>query len=306
MRVVPSRGKFFPLFLGAIVFLCTQSACTGFFFYPSRALFHTPSEFGLQFEEFTLPSLDETKLLAWWLPAQGQEKGTILFLHGNAENISTHVAAVAWLPKVGYSVLLFDYRGYGASEGSPSMDGALLDVEAAIRYLAVTKGRRFHFFGQSLGASLGVLALKDSAHQEAIQSITLEGGFSSFRKIIADKLGEFWLLWPIQWLPGLFVPTPAPADLMKQLPRVPLLIMHGDEDEIVPAYHACKLFEQACPPKEFISIPGGGHVDAFSRQEYRDRYQEFLARAESAGERGSQPPPALSGSAERGREIGNE
>ena len=258
------------------------SSCSWVFFFPSKELFHTPSELGVQYEELTFESRDGTKLLGWWLPAEGEEKGTILFLHGNAENISTHIGSVYWLPKRGYSVFLFDYRGYGASQGNPSMDGSLEDIAAAMRYLREVRKKPFHVFAQSLGGSLAILAISKSAEKNEILSITVEGAFSSFRGILADKVGDFWLLWPIQWLPGLFVPTTPPIDAIVDLPARPLLIIHGEEDPVVPSYHACRLYEHACPPKELLLVPHGHHGDTFQNEEYRERFIVFLQQAQKS------------------------
>lgn len=264
------------LWLGSVVPLLFAS-CGWVFFYPSRQLYHLPTELGVEYREVTFSSTDGTQLFGWWLPAQGEEKGRVLFLHGNAENISTHVAAVAWLPSRGYSVFLFDYRGYGASEGSAGIDGALEDSEAAIRYMTNIGTGEFHLFGQSLGGSLSLLAAASSPEKSKILSVTVEGAFSSFRGIIADKVGSFWLLWPLQRIPGLFVFAEAPKEAVKRIPDCPLLVIHGEADEIVPDYHASRIFDPAHEPKTLWRIPNGRHTDTFSRPEYRDRFVAFLS-----------------------------
>ena len=94
--------------------------CNGVFFVPYRAHVQTPKQLGLAYEDVYFQAGDGTLLHAWFLPAESKALGTILFLHGNAENISTHIMSVRWLPARGFNVLLLDYRGYGASGGVAS------------------------------------------------------------------------------------------------------------------------------------------------------------------------------------------
>jgi hypothetical protein len=111
------------------------AGCTSVFFQPSSTLFATPGQYGLDYERVEFNAADGTPLFAWFLPARGAPRGTVLFLHGNAENISTHFASVAWMPAAGFNVLAFDYRGYGASQGRPTLSGVQLDIDAAMRVL---------------------------------------------------------------------------------------------------------------------------------------------------------------------------
>ena len=105
------------------------------FFQPQTTQYMTPNEIGLAYEDVYFSSTDGTKLHGWFLPAQGKAKGTVLFLHGNAENISTHILSVYWLPAQQYNVFLLDYRGYGLSEGVPDLKGAQEDINIAMNYL---------------------------------------------------------------------------------------------------------------------------------------------------------------------------
>ena len=119
-----------------ILVLCAAIAgCTQLFFFPMKQEVRTPADIGLVYEDVYFPGKDEHKLHGWYLPAVGHARATVLFLHGNAENISTHIGSVYWLPARGFNVLLFDYQGYGQSEGTPSVAGALDDVEAALGFL---------------------------------------------------------------------------------------------------------------------------------------------------------------------------
>ena len=107
------------------------AGCTSQFFIPMQQHVRTPTDIGLTYDNIGFESSDGTSLHGWWLPANGRAKATILFLHGNAENISTHIGSVHWLPAAGYNVFLFDYRGYGKSAGAVELDGIMRDAHGA-------------------------------------------------------------------------------------------------------------------------------------------------------------------------------
>ena len=135
------------------------SGCATSFFQPSTALYHTPGQFGLEDEPVEIHAADGTELFAWFLPARGKPRATVLYLHGNAENISTHFFNVAWMPSEGFNVLALDYRGYGGSGGTPSLAGVQFDIDAALEALLERPDvdrRRIVLFGQSLGGALAI------------------------------------------------------------------------------------------------------------------------------------------------------
>ena len=144
---------------GLVLLALGLAGCTGVVFQPMRELILTPDEIGLAYREISFTAADGVCLHGWFLPAKAPRRGSILFLHGNAQNISTHIASVAWLPADGFDVLLFDYRGYGRSEGSPSLPGLHLDFAAALEALFAhpkIDPDRVVVFGQSLGAALAI------------------------------------------------------------------------------------------------------------------------------------------------------
>ena len=122
----------------ALLLALGLAGCTSTFFQPHRVLVQTPAQLGMDYQELGLRAQDGTALNAWYLPARGPARATVLYLHGNAENISTHFANVAWMPVEGFNVLALDYRGYGASGGSPSLAGVQLDIDAAMRIVEGT------------------------------------------------------------------------------------------------------------------------------------------------------------------------
>ncbi|MGI9292010.1 MAG: alpha/beta hydrolase, partial [Gammaproteobacteria bacterium] len=133
------------------------AGCTQLLFYPQKQWVRTPAALGIEYEDVELTAADGTRLSAWWLEAYGDVKGTVVFFHGNAENISTHLGSVYWLPEQGYQVMMLDYRGYGRSEGKPGLPEIFSDIEAALEWTFEeprTANKPVYVLGQSLGAAM--------------------------------------------------------------------------------------------------------------------------------------------------------
>jgi hypothetical protein len=258
-------------------------ACTGVIFQPMHELVLTPDQIGLEYEEVDFEAADGVRLHGWFLPAQAPRRGSILFLHGNAQNISTHIASVAWLPAQGFDVLLFDYRGYGRSGGSPSLAGLHLDFEAALEALLARpeiERDTVIVFGQSLGASLAITALAASPRRQQVRALVVEGGFTSYRALAREKLAGFWLTWPWQAPLALTIDDRyRPIDVIGELAPLPLLIVHGEADQVVPPDHAIALYEAARPPKTLWLVPGAGHIAAFTTSANRATLVGYLTRS---------------------------
>ncbi len=278
----------------SVLFMCCAvlllSGCSNMFFYPQKPLVRTPQDIGLAYEDVSFNSVDGTRLHGWFLPAPGPAKGTVIFFHGNAENISTHIAAVYWLPAAGYNVFAFDYRGYGRSEGKESLDGVHLDARAALDYVRGRKDvdpDRLVLFGQSLGGAVAMYTAATSVMP--LRAVVVESSFSDYRKIFREKLSDLVITWPLQW-PLSFTVTDqySPLAVIADL-KAPLLIIHGDADLIVPVIHAHTLYAAAKGDKTLWIIEQGGHTAAFGsmREIYRPKLVEYL---ESRLRDGGTPP----------------
>ena len=254
--------------------------CSNAFFFPYHEHVLTPNQLGLAYEDVYFNANDGTRLHGWWLPAQGQALGTILFLHGNAENISTHIMAVRWLPARQFNVFLLDYRGYGASAGEPTLAGVQDDVGSALRMLLArpdVNPDRLVVFGQSVGGSIAIYNVAHTPYRRHIKALVVESAFASYRQITREKLAGFWLTWPFQWpLSWTVSDDYDPSAAVASISAIPLLIIHGDHDPIVPLHHGQRLFEQAREPKQLWIVSGGGHIQAFQSQVYRDRFVDYL------------------------------
>lgn len=264
--------------------------CSGVFFQPYRGHVQTPKNLGLAYEDVNFQAGDGTPLHAWFLPAEGKVQGTILFLHGNAENISTHIMSVRWLPAKGFNVFLLDYRGYGASGGVATLPGVQDDMDAALRHLLARNDvdpDRVVVLGQSLGGAIAIYNVAHSPYRRHIRALAVESAFASYREIAREKLAAFWLTWPLQYpLSWTVSDAYSPADAVADISPIPLLIIHGDQDPIVPLKHGQRLYELAREPKQLWLVPRGGHIQAFQSQIYRDRFVAYLTKALSE-------PPAV-------------
>jgi uncharacterized protein len=269
-----------------VLALVLASGCSTVFFRPSTAIYQTPGQFGLDYEPVEIHAADGTELFAWFLPAREREKdaarATVLYLHGNGENISSQFANVAWLPAQGFNVLALDYRGYGGSAGSPTFAGVQLDIDAAMRTLLARPDvdpDRIIIFGQSLGASLAVHYVAHSSYRASVRAVVLDSPFSDYRRIAREKLAGFFLTWPFQWLSTVSVENDySPAASIKALSPIPVLFIHGEQDLVVPPHHSQRLYESAGQPKQIWLVPDTGHIQAVRSKTMRQRLAEFLKR----------------------------
>lgn len=256
------------------------SACTAIFFQPHRYLVATPDKLGLAYQEVRFKTRDGLELYGWFLPAKGPAQGTILQLHGNAENISTHFASLAWMPARGFNVFTFDYRGYGGSEGVPTLEGVQIDIDAAMDAVLARSDvdkDRIVMYGQSLGGALAAYYVGHSPRRDQLRALVLESAFSGYVDIVREKMADHWFTWPFQWIPKLTVDDSfSPLPSMAEISPLPLLILHGDQDRIVPVHHGRRLYEAALEPKQLWIVPGAGHIQSTGDPTVRDRLVAYL------------------------------
>ena len=256
------------------------SACTAVFFQPHRYLVATPDKLGLAYEEVRFKTRDGLGLYGWFLPAKGRALGTVLQLHGNAENISTHFASLAWMPARGINVFIFDYRGYGGSEGEPTLEGVQIDIDAAMDALLARSDvdkDRIVMYGQSLGGALAAYYVAHSPRRDQLRALVLESAFSGYVHIVREKMADHWFTWPFQWLPQFTVDDRfSPLPTMGKISPLPLLVLHGDQDAVVPVQEGRRLYEAAQEPKQLWIIPGAGHIQTMRNPAERDRLVAYL------------------------------
>lgn len=228
-----------------------------------RAIVATPADQGMAFDDLHLSTADGERLHAWWVPAPA-DRGTVLFSHGNAGNISHRLDSIGIFHRLGFNVLIYDYRGFGQSSGQPSEEGTYRDAEAAWRYLVDQRGEapgRIALFGRSLGGAVSA----QLAAEQSPGAVILESTFTS-----VPDIGQqiYWWL-PVRWLARIRYPT---LDRVRHI-EAPLLVVHSEDDEIIPFEHGRRLFDAAAGPKSMLVLRGD-HNTAFVRD--LARYAEGL------------------------------
>ncbi|HYB99780.1 MAG TPA: alpha/beta hydrolase [Candidatus Limnocylindrales bacterium] len=238
-----------------------------FLYFPSREMVASPGDLGIPYQEVRLRTEDGVAIHGWWLPSE-DAPATVLFLHGNAGNVSYWLDAVRGYHAFGWNVLLIDYRGYGLSDGSPSEEGTYLDARAAWKHMTETRGvdpSRIVVIGRSLGGGVALGLLQH--HKPA--GIVLEATFTSIPDMVAHVLRVSLL----GHLMRIHYPN---LERIREL-DVPVLVVHSPNDDLVPYAHGRALFEAAPHPKRFLDIRGG-HNDGFfeAREDYLRAVKEFV------------------------------
>lgn len=212
----------------------------------SRALEATPAQAGLPFESVTLTTGDNIAIEGWYLPVP-KNRGTLLFFHGNAGNISHRLESLRQFHSLDLAILIVDYRGYGRSQGHPTETGTYLDAQAAWHYLTTQRkipAREIIIFGRSMG---GAIAAQLAAHAQP-GALIVESTFTS----IPDLAAELYPFIPARWLSRFQYNTRR----FLQAVACPVLIIHSRDDELIPFAHGQALFEAAHPPKQFLALNG--------------------------------------------------
>lgn len=236
-------------------------------FFPTSNYLITPEKAGLNAENVWISTQDGEKLHGWFFPVEESEYVVVLS-HGNAGNISNRIDIGKLLSEIGFSVLLYDYRGYGKSTGKPDEQGLYTDIESVVQYLNTEKGFKeveMIMYGRSLGGAVAAYA----ASKYLVAGLVIDSAFENLKTMVAD-------LYP-------FVPSSLAAyefpteNYLSKITNIPVMIMHSRNDEIINFSHGQKLFEIANEPKRFVELRGG-HNDNFheSADIHIEHWNQFL------------------------------
>ena len=244
-----------------------------FVFFPQSSFDLTPDDLHLNYRHVYLNTDDGERLHGWFFPLN-KESPVILFCHGNAGNISHRLDNIRLLLGQKLQVFIFDYRGYGKSNGSPSEKGIYLDGIAAYDYLIQKEHispKNIILFGRSLGAAVAIeVALKKNAG-----ALIIESAFTS-TKDMAKNMLLFKLLSPL---------LPPNYNNLRKIAHVnvPKLIIHGKADKLVPFSMGRRLFEASAPPKYFYRIQGSGHNDTYiiGGEKYFEIITDFIMNSKN-------------------------
>jgi len=258
--------------------------CLLLFFFQSRFVYFpefgrhdaaTPRDAGLEYQQATI-SAPGGNLNAWFVPAP-QARGVVLFFHGNGGSIAHRLEYLPMFQQLGFSVLIFDYRGFGKSGGKPSEQGTYQDAEAAWKYLLETRHiapSSIVLYGESLGGAVAAWLAARVKPRALIIASTLTS--------VPDLAAKHYYMFPVRLL------TRYQYNTREYLQAVtcPVLILHSREDEIVPFVHGERLFAAAREPKQFLEIRGDHNTGLFqSRDLWMKGVGAFLDRYFSTGRR---------------------
>ena len=237
-------------------------------YYPDRVLLADPGSIGLDFETVRFETADGVKLSGWFIPSDSA-KGVILFCHGNAGNLSHRLESIQIFHRLGLDVFIFDYRGYGESEGKPTEHGTYEDAKAAWQYLIETRHvipSQIIVFGRSLGGAIASWL----AQSQTPGGLILESTFTS----LGDIAATLYPYLPVRLLLRFEYNT---AEYLGRV-NCPVLIVHSHDDEIMPFDHGRQLFDMASEPKRFLEI-SGTHNEGFltSGRQYEEGLKMFIS-----------------------------
>ncbi|MEL6442468.1 MAG: alpha/beta fold hydrolase [Cyanobacteria bacterium J06621_8] len=247
-------------------------------FFPSRKIEHTPALYQLNYQDIWLPISNDSqkveRIHGWWMPQEQPNAPVILYLHHNAANIGANVSQALQFYELGYSIFLFDYRGFGQSEGKfPRESQVYEDAQAAWNYLTKEReipANQIIIYGHSIG---GAVAIDLAAKQPEAGMLIVQNSFTSIRDM-TKRLGLYWLF-PMELLLKQRFES---LDKIKTI-RMPTLIITGAEDLQIPVEMGKRLYENV--PAEFsrlIVIPNGGHDNHLS-EKYQQQVQQFIEQA---------------------------
>lgn len=244
-------------------------------YFPQREVRHTPGELNLGYEDVRFETSDGVRLSGWWVPVVNG-RGTVLFCHGNGGNIADCLDSIRIAHRLGLTMFVFDYRGYGESEGIPTEQGTYADADAAWEYLVrvrkVPPGD-IVIWGRSLG---GAVAARIAACRPA-GALIVESTFVSIRELAHDQFA-----WVPSWVYASYIYDT--RDALRRV-HIPVLVIHSPDDEIIPFSHGVTLYDTLKGPKSFVEIRGS-HNRGFleSSETYGSGIDAFISRFLAAKE----------------------
>ena len=277
MRVMRSTSV---TLLSGLIVIMLAGCIERMFFYPDAVTYTTPAQVGVRADDVQIVTADGSRLHGWFLPAVGKAKGTVLHLHGNAANVSNHLPLVAWLPARGYDVLMVDYRGFGRSQGKPSLDGIVDDAAAALAYLRTRTDvdqTRLIVLGQSIGGATALRLLARDA--KGVRLAVIDSAFASYRGVARDATAGGPLA-PVAAMTTGLLPGPEkdPITALKSI-NVPLIFVHGKRDSIIDAVNSERL-HAAAPGSQHWTVPDAMHIMALAQPgSWREKLVQALDEA---------------------------
>lgn len=264
----------------SMICLLGSVSCTNMLYYPNdykyvneKALSYPPKDVELQVHQ-------HKDILNWYFEPKPNTRQpvTIVFAHGNGQNMSAHYRSLYWILDEGVNLFAVGYPGYGPNSGSPTPENTVKSVIAAIEWVKINRPNDSIFlYGQSLGGNVMLRAFSDYPDPK-VCAVAVEGTFASYKKAAQKTLSKSNLLWLFQWLPYLVIDdSKAIKNNIAKLPKSQYLVIHGEQDQAISINLGRQLFEELPDKKQFWAVKGGKHIDTFARHgEYRKKFVKFL------------------------------
>lgn len=263
--------------LGALVIL---GGCQSLLYFPRQDQLFSPEQFHLQYENVYFKSATGESIHGWYFAStQTDSKGTVLFFHGNADNITSHFMMFHWLPSQEYNYLIFDYPGYGQSRGKPTPANTVSAGKAAAEWIHITKDARgLIFYGHSLGGIVAMKVAEEIKSSIPLKVVMIDASFSSYQRMARRILSRSWVTWFGQPLAYIILSDRYSPEPLSQVAPVPMVFIHGDSDPVIEPESSQEMYIQAGAPKELWIVPGGHHGDLYEVRggELRGKFLDYL------------------------------
>jgi alpha-beta hydrolase superfamily lysophospholipase len=254
------------------------ASCSNLLFVPIKQYPVTPENAEILYEDIFIEAEDGITVHGWKMHADDKTAGTIIFFHGNGDNVSTQMPNTFWLAKEGYDLYVFDYREYGQSQGKADLDATINDMELMIGHVAdqLPDDEKMIVMGHSLGGAMSIYAVAHSAYRDKIEALITVEAFSDYHDVAQEALSKSWITWLFQWPLSFTIDNGyRPLDSIGLISPIPVAIFHSESDEMIQIYHAEALYEAAKEPKEFILIDSN-HSNVFVTKNNRQILFDYL------------------------------
>jgi len=258
-------------------YLLVTVGCSSLLYQPTYEQHFDPEQMNVKYQDLWFKNANGNKINAWYFESKSRTnvpaQAVIVFFHGNGENLSSHFLNLLWILDDSYDYMIFDYAGYGRSEGSPSPEGTVLDGIAAIEWVHKNKPTLpIVILGQSLGGAVAMRSAIELRDSVPISLVVVESSFESYQDAGNGILANTWFTWPFQWLAYLLLSdTYAPEGMVDRLAPIPLIVIHGEQDDVVDIELGQAVFKNAVSPKEFWKVPQGKHINSFWQKDLKIR-----------------------------------
>ncbi len=277
--------KRFFFFINLIIFFFLATSCSHLFYQPDAFLYTDKEKIQKYFKETEIQG-SRGKIITWTfsnpnLKPEQKKPVHIIFFHGNAQNVSSHFYSLFWILEKGYDYTIFDYPGYGGSEGDPTRQSTTQSGIDVYKWVKTQHpDQKILIFGQSLGGNISIYSASKVLPDPQLCGVAVESTFLNYHTVAGRLLAKNWLTWIFQPAAYFLVSDSYSAsEAVQQLETTPLMIMHGDRDTVVGYENGKDLFEAAKQPKTFVEVSGGQHIDAFTfpnRLKYQKIFTDFI------------------------------